>query len=395
MMGVVILVSRRLGVESFGQLAYGLSIVNISYFLCDFGVATLFLREMGRTTDAERNSVWEKFFGLKVALATGVLVIGSLFSFKLWRWDNPAILIGLYISMIGNCFMDFFNYACNALQNLKASAIMIAIHKGFVAASVIFVCFSMPTLEYVSAALVVGNVIGVSLSIIVLMKFLRLPMKVEWRPVEWGHWLQATVPLALSNILVIAYGRFGILFLPSLRGETETGIYAAAHRIFEAGYILPAAMVGVLVPRLAKSHKESGAQFTADIKKSLKSIGLLMAAFLMGAQLFSPFIIHFLFGDAYAASVPILRILLMVNALVILNVFFAHIMIVYNRLTWNAVNAVLTALVAGILSYVLIRQHGAMGAAWALLGAEVFFTVLAGSSLIYLRRRGTGTVQGL
>jgi O-antigen/teichoic acid export membrane protein len=85
MMGVVIFLSRSLGVATFGQLAYGLSIVNISYFLCDFGVATFFLREMGRATDADRPVVWEKFFGLKVVMATVVLVLGSLLSFKLWR----------------------------------------------------------------------------------------------------------------------------------------------------------------------------------------------------------------------------------------------------------------------------------------------------------------------
>jgi len=384
MMGVVIFLSRRLGVEAFGQLAYGLSIVNISYFLCDFGVATLFLREMGRISDAQRDEVWEKFFGLKVVLATAVLIIGSLLSFKLWRWNNPEILIALYISMIGNCFIDFFGYACNALQNLKASAVMLLVHKGLVALGVLLVCIYAPTLEHAAVALAIGSALGMALSFIVLKKSLHLPIKLEWKPKEWGMWLKATVPLALSNILVIAYGRFGILMLPSLRGETETGIYAAAHRIFEVGYIVPAALVGVLTTRLSKSHNESAERFSADFWKSLRSIALLMVAGLLIVEPLAPYVIHFLFGEAYMAAVPALRILMLVNALVVFNVFFAHVMIVYNQLKWNAVNAVITAIVAGILSYFLVGRHGGMGAAASLLLAEGVFTCLAVFALIRL-----------
>lgn len=385
MMGVVIFLSRSLGVATFGQLAYGLSIVNISYFLCDFGVATFFLREMGRATDADRPVVWEKFFGLKVVMATVVLVLGSLLSFKLWRWAHPEILVLLYISMIGNSFLDFFNYACNALQNLKASAVMLLVHKGLTAAAVFAVCLSLPTLPRASLAMAAGGLLGVILSLIVIKRSLRLPIKVEWKPTEWAHWLKETAPLALANVVIIAYGRFGILFLPSLRGDTETGLYAAAHKLFEAGYIIPAALMGVLMPRLSKSHSLSAEAFSADLKKTFKSTLLLVLAWVAASEPCSVLLIRILFGEQYLGAVPVLRILLLVNGLVIFNGLLSSLMIIYNKLTWHAINGVITALVAAILAYEGIRRYGGVGAAGALLLTEVVFTALTVFALMRLR----------
>jgi O-antigen/teichoic acid export membrane protein len=262
---------------------------------------------------------------------------------------------------------------------------MLAVQKGLIALAVLLICVRTPTVGTAALALATGSALGTLLSLFVIKNSLRLPIKVEWRPAEWTEWLKTTLPLALANIMIVAYGRFGILFLPSLRGEAETGLYAAAHKLFEAGYILPIALVGVLMPRLSKSHRESEEAFASDLRKTLKNIGLLCLAWLIVVEPLSLYFIRFLFGEQYSASVPVLRVLFMVNAVVIVNVMLAHVMIILNRLTWHATNAVLTGAVCALFTYIGIRRMGGIGAAYGLLAAEGVFTVLTVFALLRVR----------
>lgn len=372
-MAVIIVLSRLLGVENFGKLAFGISVVSIGYYFCDFGIQTIFPKEMGQALLARQHEIWREFLGLKIVLAAGVFLLGACSAVWIWPWENPGTLAMLYIAMIGNSFVDFTHYACNVYEDLKSSAYVMVFHRSLSTLGPLVGVMIAPRVETVAIGLAAGSFIGMVGGMVIAIKRLRLPIKPSKRPQDWMLWLKKAAPLAVANILIVSYMKFGVLFLPWLGRHEEVGYYGAAHRLFEVAYILPAALMAIAMPRLARKFIGSFDLFRVEVRKIGQIILVLMAGFLIIGEPLGERIIRIVFGDAYRPAVAPFRILLLVNAVFLINAFLAQLMVVYNRVGRHLVHVAVCFFVSVGATLLAITQFGMQGAAWALFSTELLF----------------------
>jgi O-antigen/teichoic acid export membrane protein len=174
--------------------------------------------------------------------------------------------------------------------------------------------------------------------------------------------------------------------LSALAGLREAGIYAAAFKLVEL--VLKVAVLSgrVFAPAMFKASHESDKvfkMFASMMTRFLAVAGLLagVVSFVLAEEL-----ILFMFGDAYEASVPVLRILGGVMAakcmIVSLQLVLSSIDLHFQRVTSLGI-----AVVAHIAANaVLIPKFGALGAAFATLLSGVLVILLYVYSAS--RRRG-------
>lgn len=141
--------------------------------------------------------------------------------------------------------------------------------------------------------------------------------------------------------------------------------YRTATNIPTALAFIPAAVITYIYPYFAKKKDDKKWVWRKYIQISvlmgLGSIIISLAMFVL-----APYIIRGVFGIAYEDSIPAFRILSLSFALSsTLRILPGNILVTQRKLTFNLFVAVLSSLVNTILNILMIKQYGAVGAAYA------------------------------
>ncbi len=395
MLVLTVFFARLLGVEGFGQIAFAISVVNLAYYFTECGTHLVFLREMGRVSPASGAgpaaangdvlAVWEEFFGLKVVLTFSVGLAVSLCSYWVWPWENPFVLVAMVGWMMGNSLVDFFHQACNALHRVEISGVVMVLHRGLclvLGGAAVLTYRSLPSVAW---GLCAGSVLGAALSLWTIHRRLGLNLRFVRNSIRWWNWLKVSFPLALANIFGSAYLRLGILMLPWLKFQGEVGFYGAAQKIFEAGYMIPMAFVTIAMPHFSRALNEHPATLRRIAGRAGKFVVALSALWLVGGELSAHYVVRLVFGGDYAPAVPLLRILIIANALVFVNYLLTTFLVVLNQLRRHALNELAVLSACAVMSYFLIPRFGAAGAASAVVGAETLLFLLTVAALWAIR----------
>lgn len=245
--------------------------------------------------------------------------------------------------------------------------------------------------------LLVAQVVAASASTVVLWHFLADGYPAWWR----AQVSQATrselwrygVPVAAMVLLdALVWQRSGIFFLGQWAPPPEVAYYALAFGLAQMLMrAIPGALVGLLIPSMSRA---AGAGELDAVAVLYRTAGRWMALLALPVMVLAigggAVLVNLLYGAAYAPVVAPLSILLAASAATMVWGFPAS-SVLYALDGQHRLLAVgfAAALVYLLLAVWLIPTGGAMGAAWATAGAQVFSLV---PGAIFARRclRGVG-----
>jgi O-antigen/teichoic acid export membrane protein len=142
-------------------------------------------------------------------------------------------------------------------------------------------------------------------------------------------------------------------------------VYAAAARVSEVWYFIPAAIVTSFFPKLVRNKQVAAATYQVDIQK-LNDILLIFAvsiAVLM--TIIGDDLVAWLFGPSYSESSPIVLVHIWGAVFVFMRELFSKWLLAESLLTFSLLSQGLGALANVALNYFLIPTYGALGAAYA------------------------------
>jgi O-antigen/teichoic acid export membrane protein len=189
--------------------------------------------------------------------------------------------------------------------------------------------------------------------------------------------LAAAWPLAVTNLAILLYSKIDVILLAARVSQSEAGIYAAAIRISEMGYILPMVLVNTLFPLLAHLHGVDRARFDEVLRRLLAIVawsGVLTAGLMCGL---ADRLIPLLYGPDFMAASTALTI-------TAFNVIFAGLGAV--RSQWLLLNGLQQyglyyvgagAILNVSLNSLLIPYWGGPGAALASVATQIFVVLVA------------------
>lgn len=181
-----------------------------------------------------------------------------------------------------------------------------------------------------------------------------------------GSW-----PLLIGAVATAVYTRIDILFISWMRGSSEAGIYAAATRVSEAAYAIPAYFGGAVTAALVKEFKQDGG-FGEIADRYHRSTAALAYLITIPLVAFLPLLIRKVFGDEYAHSASIAQIHVLTVFFMALGVARGRLLVVQGWTRFAMVSAISGCVINLILNLILVPSYGAKGAAVAALFAHAF-----------------------
>lgn len=376
------LVARHLGVARFGDYTTALSIITVVQAVTDAGMTTLALREYTTSEGDARARMMRNLLGARLALTVaGVLVA---FGIGVGLGFDEALLIGTLLAGIGvglNVLQAMVAVPLAAQLRLTTTTLIeLGRHVLLVAALVVLVAIGAGVLPLL-AATIPAAVAGFVATVVLVRGDVSLRPALERD--EVARLLRLTLPVALATATGTFYVYMAQVLTDTVATEVESGLFAAAFRVFIVLGAIPGIVVSAAFPLLSRAARD-------DETRLAYAVDRLFATTLVGGALVSLLVcvgaqpaIDVVAGADYDGAVPALRIQAwaLLASFLIATAGLALLSLHHHRDLLIA-NAIALA-VSAVLTIQLAADDGATGAATASLIGE---SVLAVALLAYLAR---------
>lgn len=371
-----LLSARLLGPERYGDYASCMAFAALLLPLAGVASDGVYLREFVRAKTPAGTVLGT---GILVRLVAGLLVMAAcILVAHGWLLDRPQVVPLLLGIGAGTCLQ-----AAWVAEQLLLAHLQIA-WASSCRCLCMLVGLALKVLALHSAqpftGLAVAYVVEAGLCGLLFLAGSRRVVTPAPSPRFSGDYLRELapqlLPLIVSGIAVALYSRLNILMLAHFHGQEQAGVYAASTALSEAWYALPMAVMAAWAPRLARSHATDLQAFQAQQRKLIRllsGVGLGCTAL---TWLAAEPAIHILFGEAYGASVSLLRMHMVSTWLVFISAASDPWYINHRLQSFVLKKTLMSAAVNLVLSLLLIPSLAGPGAVIATLVTYSFSAVL-------------------
>ena len=378
----VVLLTRYLGVARFGQYTTVISLVTVVATVTDAGMSNLATREYAMLEGAEREARMRDLLGLRVGLTAAGLVLAVLF----------AVLAGYRAALLAGTIAASLATLALVFQHTLAVPLAARLRLGTLA--VLDLARQALTVILIVALVLGGAGLFPLLAVSLLVYMVLLPvtaalvrgeisMRMNLHPRRWISLLRLTVAFSLATAVGAIYVYTAQILTSLVASPHQSGLFAAAFRVFVVVATVPGLLVGGALPLLARAARDDRERLAYAMQRIFEVSLILGVGTALGILAGAPFIIAVIAGPKYAAAVGVLRIFGIVLSASFLVAGWGYALLSVERYGGLlAVNAAAFLLSVG-LTLGLAPEHGARGVAVAVFCSEL---TLAGGYLLVLAR---------
>lgn len=362
---VGVLVARYLGPARFGILNFVISYVLLFEPLATLGLNHIITRDIVKYPGKENlilgTSFYSRLFGELIARS---ITIAAVF---LLKPDEKLIIIYVVIVSIGTLFnafavIEFWFLAYVQSKYAVISRIATILTTSFIKFVLISVQASLT--EFVIAIALEKVLLGICFLIAYKIRkgnFFKWKFKFEIaKKLISQSWL-----LIFSGFAAGIYLKIDQVMLLKFASESETGIYAAAARLSELWYFLPAIITNSIFPSLVKLKEKSLKAYENRLQKSYNLLATLGIGLSIIISSMSTIIITSLYGKEFIQSSIILSIHIWACVFMFMRALFSKWIIAEKIYIFSLLTHLTGAISNIILNFYLIPRYGGIGAALA------------------------------
>jgi polysaccharide transporter, PST family len=390
---VSVWVARYLGTEQYGQLNLAIAYIALAMPVAKLGLDHIVVRELVETPEAS-GAVIGTAFWMRL-LATLALLPVLIFVVNQLHLDQPIVVILTLLLGIGMVFqaLETLNMWFQARVESKHS--VITRNTSFLLTSALKVGAILAS----GSLLVFGFIylLDIIISIILLLWVYRRRQSYQWA-LDWRlakRLMRESAPLIIAGLAVSVYMRIDQIMLGQLlpvdEADTAVGVYAAAVRISEMWYFIPAALIASVFPALLESKQQSESLYRKRLQRLFNLMVLISYGFALPMTLFSGIIINVLFGAEFADAGPVLAVLVWAGVWVTLGLVRSQVLIAENATHYSMWATLAGAILNVILNVLFIPSMGVLGCAVATLASQIIAAQL--TTLYFREIRSFGWMQ--
>ena len=374
---------RVLGPAGYGSIVFCQTIMNYGNLVVDYGFNLTAPRDIAKDEPQDVPQDFAAILGAKLlllALATAAILAGL----AIFRDHIDALLVLACLpALVGGALFPIWYF--QGIQQMRFITIFnIAARTCSVIG--IFACVREAGDVYAAALFlsVTPLVAGVlSLAMIARQQphFFRAPTFAAIRAKLRDGW-----DIFLSTLFINLYTNSNIFILGLLTNETCVGWYAAASKLIEAvkGLLMP--ISNAIFPHVSAMVKEAREDAICFLRKATRVIGGLSFALSVAVCIFAEPITRLIMGDAYDASIRVLRIISFLPFIIGLsNIFGIQTMVAFGMQRLFSRILMASAVVNFLLVFPLVWAWQEIGMAVTVVCVESFVTI---TMYIALRRHG-------
>lgn len=371
-------ITRMLGPVNFGFYVTIFAFVQMFMVLADLGLYLTLLREVAAAQSvAEETKVVNNIFTIRVLSSLVILILIPL-AVKIFPYEAPVKSGVTYLM-----FVFFFQSLISTLtavfsKKLDMSKIaLVDLFNKIIHFGVIIYLFkigsSLNTLLFTQSVVVA---LGFGLLYVFLRKYVKLGL--AWDFKYWRHIFHYTWPLAVTVVLNLVYFKADTLILSAYYSPQVVGLYGAPYKALEVLATFPHMFMSLILPLftaawLSQNMEKVKAlwQYTFDF------FSMLVVGMMVGIWLISRPLMVLLAGRDFAASGPILNVLIVATGFIFFGTFFTY-LVVALRAQKQMIKYFFAAAVIALIGYfIFIPRFSYWGAAGMTLLVEFLILVFA------------------
>jgi polysaccharide transporter, PST family len=385
---VTVFLTRYLGPEDFGALSYTIAFPALLLPLAYAGLDNVVVRDLVHEPTRSQETVGTAFV-LKAAFGATTFVVAILAA-AVVQSDDLKMQVWIAIASTSLLFPAFDAIDFWFQAQVRSKFAVLARNGSFLLVAALrlsLVFLGAPLLAFVIAFALEFALTAVGLVIVYRLNGQHVH---AWRPrkARAVELLQTCWPIMLAALAFGVSVRIDQIMLAETLGDAELGIYAAAVRLSELWYMVPAVVIHSVAPAIAMAKKTDAQLYQRRLRQLLKLMVGLAYLIAIPTMLLAWPIVHLLYGTEFAASAPALAVhiwgVLFMNVGGVHNLWVIH----EGRTRYTILSTTIGAAVNIGLNIVLIPRLGALGAAIAtVVSYATIFVVVA---LLYRPTRPLG-----
>ena len=376
------IVARSLGVEQTGLYVFALAFTALFGIFADFGLTPVVIREVAKESDHSQFSPDVKHrltVSLRLKFVFIVLAALAAVGFaKLLGYEERTVMLVLATSgvMMLDAIHVFAYGILRGIQNLRYEAIGMFGGQLLVVLLGGWVLYSGGSVFMLVGALAVGSGFNVFNAVYhVARAGVRFPGRFGFRFSDIKEVLVMAWPFAAAGILARGYAQIDIVLLSKISGLSAVGLYAVPAKIVFAFQFIPIALAAALYPAMSRAFVASREKLAKIVHISIVYLMFIAVPLIVILLTMSPFIVTYVFGDAYVSSIILLQILSISMLFGFIDFPIGSLLNATHKQHLQTTSMFITLLVNLGLNLLLIPRYGALGATVAAVaGQTVLFT---------------------
>jgi O-antigen/teichoic acid export membrane protein len=366
--------ARTLGPGNYGYVEFALAVMVFFALPADLGLGAYGAREIAREPHNARRLL-HAVTGLRMALALASMVLLAGFILLLNRGPQLTFLLALYgLSLLGGPFL--LQWFFQAHDRMHWVGLASTIRQLVFACLVFVLCHRGSPLFYIG----ITECVSVACTAVFCIYVVRR-MGYGWPwpdlriPSLMGH-LGEAAPIGLTELAWAFMWYFCTVLLGLMFSDQTLGWFGASHRILMALHTFVWLYFFNLLPSISRCVGRPDTILLGLMNASLRFVawaGLFGAALL---TVLGPHVLSIVYGQRFRAASPSFAILMWMLPVAMLSGHHRYILIAYHHQRKLLRCTVISAISAVLLGIALVPVYGGVGAAWALLIANIINFVL-------------------
>ena len=307
-----------------------------------------------------------------ISLATSLIISLLVAYFAGWLSDHyfkvpeaKSIIYIFTVFLISGSLSSAIERFFIGLQQEKYYSIIQPVRMGLALAFTIIIWFTNNSnILYYSIAWATGTVITTFLFTYILKKkYGYLINKTSWDKELFKLMFGYALPSSLTTFVLAFIGSISVIFLTSLKGVREVGIYEIVLPLAAMSSLILAPINTFILPlisHLMEGEKEKVQQLLETALKIIPFVGFYFALFII---LYSSQPIRFLFGEKWVSLAKSPLIILSVGYIIAqISSFLATVVIGIGKVNERLRALIIIAPINIILTYFLVSRYSVLGA---------------------------------
>ncbi len=366
---IVIAAARILGAAEYGVFAYAMAIAGFLTIFADIGLSSVLTRESVKAPEL-RQKYFATAFSIKIVLVFLNILLVLFVAPWLTKIEAAKPLLPIIALIIVFDTLREFGFGLNrAMERMEREAVI----KVITNLAIVIFGFTF-LLQFQSArglafAYMIGSGIGFLATVWLLRAFARDLSKIDKsliKPILATAW-----PIGLLAVLGAIMINTDMVMLGWWLDSTRVGYYAAAQKIVQLFYVVPALLASAAFPIFTRLTQFNPDRFKQVMEKMAAAAFAVALPLAIGGVLLSSQLITLLYGAEYAPASLTFAILITTLLIVFPSVIITNGLFAFNEQRQFAFYVAIGALSNAFFNYLLIPSYGIEGAAVATIGSQI------------------------
>jgi len=384
---LVAVAARMLGEAPFGTFQFAATATTLLALCTEMGLGVWSTRALARAPERAAIIVGTSLRVRALAAGPYVVLTGAA-ALAVGPGPLRAAMILLGVAALADAVVDQLSAALRGYDRFGDEARLTAGRAVLVAAAGIAAVVRGRSVGWLAGGVALASLVAAGYGLALVRRRFRLPTALGgegFDPALARTAVRQGLPIWLAGMLALLYFRGDTLLVRVFAGDAALGAYSAAYKIFEGSMLVPAILLAVAFPPLARAHADRDRQrrWERSLAAVLLTLGLAVGS---ACHLGAGAIIAVAFGPRFAAGVPSLLVLSWGLPLLYLNYGLNMFLIARDLGRRNLTFAALMLVINVALNLYLIPRRGGIGAAWATVLTEAALTACCLATLAADRR---------